>query len=579
MKDSDIYDSKVIRRILRLAMPYKSVFGITLVLTFALAFISPVRPWLIQKTLDDYIIALDSDGLNRMILFLVLILIIETAMQFFQTYWSNWLAQSVIRDLRINVYRKIIGFKLKYFDKSSVGTLVTRSVSDIEVIANVFSQGFLAIAGDLLKLIVILIVMFWTDWRLTLICLSTIPILLYATYIFKNAVKKAYQEVRNQVSKLNSFVQERIVGMNIIQIFGREQRELNNFNEINTEHRNAHIKSVWAYSIFFPIVELLSAVSLALIVWWGTAGVLDNSISFGNLVAFILYVYMMFRPIRQLADRFNTLQMGIVSSERVFKILDLEESIEDTGLTTLDNIQGHLEIKDLWFAYDKEDWVIKNLNLDVKAGEKLAIVGATGAGKTSLISVLGRFYEYQKGTILIDGNEIRNVDLENLRQHIGVVPQDVFLFSDTIYNNIVLGDHRISKEMIMKSASEVGIAEYIQGLPGGLDYNVRERGGVLSSGQRQLIAFLRAYLYNPEILVLDEATSSIDSESEELLQLATDHLTKSRTSIIIAHRLATIEGADRVIVMDKGRIVESGSPLELLKLDGYFKKLYDMQVE
>jgi len=455
--------------------------------------------------------------------------------------------------------------------------MVTRVVSDIETIADVFSNGVLIIAGDILKLIIVIIIMFVTDWRLALLSLGSISFLLIATKMFNKAIKSAFQDVRTEVSRLNAFVQEHITGMNIVQIFNREQKEYEKFKGINKKHRNAHIRTVWANAIFFPVVELFSATSLALLVWFGSKGILDESVSFGNLVAFILYIHMLFRPIRQLADRFNTLQMGMVSSERVFKVLDTDAKIENEGNLKLKNPKGQIDFKDVWFAYNEPEWILRDINFSVAPGEKVALVGPTGAGKSSIINLLGRFYEYQKGTVSIDGNLIQDIDLNSLRKHVGIVVQDVFLFSDTIYNNITLNNPRITMEEVRTASKEIGADDFIMRLPGDYQYAVGERGGTLSVGQRQLLAFIRAYLYNPEILILDEATSSVDTESEEMIQKATEKITENRTSIIIAHRLATIQKSDRIMVVDDGRIIESGNHTELLKENGFYKNLYDMQ--
>ena len=455
--------------------------------------------------------------------------------------------------------------------------MVTRAISDIQTIADVFSQGFLEILGDVLKLIVVIIVMFVADWRLTLISLSTIPVLLFATYIFKNAIKSAFQQVRTQVARLNAYVQEHISGMNIVQIFNREKEELRKFEKINAAHREANIKSIWHYSVFFPVVEILSSISIGLLIWIGAREVLKGEFTLGSIVAFIMYINMLFRPIRQLADRFNTLQMGMVSSERVFKILDTHEVIENKGTHDAEAISGKIEFKNVWFAYDKENYVLKDVSFTVKQGETLALVGATGSGKSSIINLLNRFYEYNKGVISIDGIDIREYELGSLRTNIGVVLQDVFLFSDTIANNISLNNPNISLQQIELAAQQVGADNFIKNFPNQYQYNVMERGATLSVGQRQLLSFIRAYVYNPKILVLDEATSSIDTESEILIQNATDVLTKNRTSIIIAHRLSTIQKANKILVLENGKIIESGTHSELLALNGHYKHLVDLQ--
>ena len=572
-----VFDTKVFKRILKYVKPYQSRFIFTGLLTFLLGFLGPARPILVQYTLDNSIITPNPTLLFQLTAAMIGLLVAETVVQFYQTYMANWVGQNVIKDLREETYHKISAFKLKYFDQTPIGTMVTRVVSDIETIADVFSNGVLIIVGDILKLIIVIIIMFVTDWRLALLSLGSIPFLLIATKMFNKAIKSAFQDVRTEVSRLNAFVQEHITGMNIVQIFNREQKEYEKFKGINKKHRNAHIRTVWANAIFFPVVELFSATSLALLVWFGSKGILDESVSFGNLVAFILYIHMLFRPIRQLADRFNTLQMGMVSSERVFKVLDTDAKIENEGNLKLKNPKGQIDFKDVWFAYNEPEWILRDINFSVAPGEKVALVGPTGAGKSSIINLLGRFYEYQKGTVSIDGNLIQDIDLNSLRKHVGIVVQDVFLFSDTIYNNITLNNPRITMDEVRTASKEIGADDFIMRLPGDYQYAVGERGGTLSVGQRQLLAFIRAYLYNPEILILDEATSSVDTESEEMIQKATEKITENRTSIIIAHRLATIQKSDRIMVVDDGRIIESGNHTELLKENGFYKNLYDMQ--
>ncbi|PCJ83932.1 MAG: antibiotic ABC transporter ATP-binding protein [Flavobacteriales bacterium] len=570
-------DLPILKRILGYVRPYKSTFWLTAFLTILSAFLTPARPWIVQYTLDNSIIIPNNKLLLIMTSIMIGVLILEAIVQFCHTYLANWLGQSVIRDIRVQLYRHIVAFKLKYFDKTAIGTLVTRVVSDIETIADIFSQGILTIIGDILQLIVVVAVMFWIDWRLALLSLSSIPLLIVATYIFKNAVKSAFQDVRTQVARLNAFVQEHITGMNIVQIFNREEKEYEKFKQINVAHRDAHIRSVWAYSIFFPIVEILSALSLALVIWWGAKGVITDKVTFGNLVAFILYIYMLFRPIRQLADRFNVLQMGMVAGERIFKVLDTKFLIEDNGIIKGKEIKGNIEFKKVWFTYNKEEWVLRDVSFKANKGETLAIVGATGAGKTSIINILSRFYEFQKGEILIDGNDIRQYEIDGLRKNVAVVLQDVFLFSDSILNNITINNSEISREQVKKAAEIVGADKFIEKLPGSYDYNVMERGAMLSVGQRQLLAFIRAYVYNPKILILDEATSSVDTETEELIQYAIGKLTENRTSIVIAHRLSTIQNADKILVLAHGELIEEGSHQQLLAQNGHYKKLYELQ--
>lgn len=577
-KTGSAFDLPILKRVFRYAKPYAGYFYLTLFLTVFLAIITPLRPWLIQYTFDNYILLPDKQGLLMMTLLLIGLVFIEAIANFFYIFLANFLGQSVIKDLRIEVFSHINQFRLKYFDNTPIGTLVTRVVSDIETIAEIFSQGLLVIIGDLLKLIVAISFMFYVDWRLTLISLSTIPILLVATYIFKNGIKSSFQQVRNEVARLNAFLQEHITGMNIVQIFNREEEEMKRFKVINANHRQAHIRSVWYYSIFLPVVEILSAASIGLLVWWGAKEALKGSdITLGTLMAFILYIYMLFRPIRELADKFNTLQMGMVSSERVFKILDTVSTIEDKGNKKFENIKGEIEFGHVWFAYNNEDWVLKDISFKVKAGETLALVGATGAGKSSVINLLSRFYEYNKGEILADGYNIRDYELQDLRRNIGVILQDVFLFSDTVMSNITLKNPEISKEQVIEAAKAVGAHQFIEKLPGGYDYDVKERGAMLSVGQRQLIAFVRAYVYDPKILVLDEATSSIDTESEIIIQKALEKLTQGRTSIVIAHRLSTVQNASKIMVLEKGEVIEEGSHAELIEKNGHYKNLFELQ--
>lgn len=571
------WDTALFKRIMRYVRPYKNTFIITSFLVIVLAILGPLRPWLIQYTIDEEVKNFNADGVLKLTLIMIGVLILEAIVQFYQTYWANWLGQTIIKDLRVQLYKHIMSFRLKYFDRTAIGTLVTRTVSDIETIANIFSQGVLVIIGDILKLVAVVGFMVSVDWLLTLITLIPIPILIIATNIFKKVIKKAFQDVRTQISRLNAFVQERVTGMKIIQIFNREKVEMSRFEKMNKLHRNAHIQTVWAYSIFFPVVEMLSAASLALLVWWGTKGVLAGYTTLGNLMAFIMYIYMMYRPIRQLADRFNTLQMGMVSSERVFKVLDTDSFIENKGTFSKPKLEGEIEFKNVWFAYNEDEYVLKDICFTAKAGETIAFVGATGSGKTSTINLLGRFYEFQKGDIIVDGVSIRDYDISELRSRMAVVLQDVFLFSDSIYNNITLNNSDIPEEKVIEAAKKVGAHDFINKLPGAYHYDVKERGGMLSVGQRQLISFIRAYVHNPSILILDEATSSIDTESEQMIQKATDVLTEGRTSIVIAHRLSTIQKADKIIVLEAGRIIEQGNHQELLAQNGHYKKLFDLQ--
>lgn len=575
-----VFDAALVKRVLSYTKPYKRVFYWTIFLTIFVALISPIRPRLIQYTIDKFVMVGDLSGLTNMLFILIGLLLLETATQFYQSYYSSWIGQVVLRDIRVQLYQHISYFKLKYFDNSPIGTLVTRVVNDIETIGDIFSEGLLSIIGDLLKMVCVLAVMLYVDWSLTLICVIPMPILIVATNIFKNGIRKTFQEVRNEVANLNTFTQEHITGINVIQAFNREEVEYQRFKEINARHRKAHIRSILYYSIFFPVVEILSALSIGLMVWWATKSMVQNpleSASPGRIIEFVLYINMLYRPMRQLADRFNTLQMGIVSSERVFKLIDLQEKIPNNGTKTAENLKGNVKFEHVTFAYIDDNYVLKDLNLEIKAGQKLAIVGATGSGKSTMINLLSRLYEINDGRIRMDDIDIRDYKIEELHKNIGVVLQDVFLFSDTIMNNIRLSNPAISEETVIAAAKKVGAHDFIMQLPGGYNYNVRERGAMLSVGQRQLISFIRAYVYNPKILVLDEATSSVDSHSEVLIQQATEIITQNRTSIIIAHRLSTIRQADKIIVLEKGKIIEQGSHEELLLQNGHYRKLYDLQ--
>jgi ATP-binding cassette subfamily B multidrug efflux pump len=571
------FDFPILKRIYSYTFPYKKAFYFSVFLTLLLTFLSPLRPILVQYTIDHFVVTPDYKGLLRYTLIMIGLLFFQTLVQYAHTYVTNWLGLTVVKDLRVGLYKHIINLRLKFFDHTPIGILITRSISDLENIADIFSEGLITIIGDLMTLFVIVVFMFFIDWRLTLISLSTIPILLYATRIFQQGIKVAFQEVRTQVALLNTFVQEHITGMYIVQIFNREEEEMKKFKDINHLHAKAHIKSVWYYSIFFPVVELLSSASIGLLVWYGAREVIGGTVTIGNVIAFVMYINMLFRPIRELADKFNTLQMGMVSSERVFKVLDTKENISNDGTIAPTKIDGSVEFKDVWFAYSKENWVLKNASFKIEPGKSLALVGATGAGKSSVINLVNRFYEYNTGEILVDGINIRNYELHSLRKNIAVVMQDVFLFSDTIANNISLNDPTITREEIIEAAKAVGAHRFIERLPGGYDFNVMERGAMLSVGQRQLISFIRAYVFNPKILILDEATSSIDSESEMLIQEATRKLTQNRTSIVIAHRLSTIQNADSILVLDHGEIKEEGTHQELLGMNGHYKKLYEIQ--
>ncbi len=557
------YDWSLLRRLFKYTNPYKKLFYLAVLLTLGLAIVAPLRPFLIQKTVDDFILFDNKSGLINMTIILVVLLILQAIIQYYHTFLTNTLGQSVIKDLRKDVFNHLTQLRLKYFDKTPLGQLITRTVSDLETIADIFSEGLIVIIGDILQLVTIIGFMLYTDWKLTLIVLIPMPLLMLATYIFKEAIKSAFQEVRTQVAQLNTFLQEHISGISIIRYFAREEQEYKKFKAINAVHRDAHIRSNWYYSIFFPVVEIISALSIGLLVWYGSKSILNNEISAGVVVAFIMYVNMLFRPIRELADKFNTLQMGMVGADRIFKVLDTQEQTINEGRIAPESLKGEIEFKNVWFSYqqnqtevNEEDWILKNISFEVKEGETLALVGATGAGKSSTINILNRFYEISKGTVKIDGINIKDFELTYLRNQIATVLQDVFLFSDTIANNITLKNPAISMQKIITAAKDVGAHDFIMRLPGGYDYQVQERGATLSSGQAQLISFIRALVYDPKILVLDEATSSVDTETEILIH---------------------IQNADRIIVLDHGEIKEMGTHQELLKLNGFYKNLYDLQ--
>lgn len=575
-----VFDARVMRRILDRVAPYRRRFVLTGVLVIVLSGLSWVRPYLVRIALDDHIAMGDERGLLVVFLWVVGLIFIEALLQFWQTYWANWVAQSVTLDLRSELFGHVLKFRLKYFDQTPVGQLVTRHIGDVDGIADVFSNGLLNAVGDLLKLAVIIGAMLWLDPQLTAVVLTPIPILLLATRVFQKAIKKAFVSVRNEVARINVFVQEHVTGMGIIQAFGREKAEREKFAVHNAAHRAANVRSIWAFSIFFPVVEMLSATSVALLLWFGVDGVASGEMTLGLVLQFILYVFMLYRPIRQLADRFNVLQMGIVNASRVFNLLDKNESMTSlypSHNIDLEHIEGHIVFEDVWFAYQGEDWVLKGVSFEVKAGERVAFVGATGAGKSSIINVLCRFYEFQKGRITVDGHDIRAIPVPLLRRSIGVVLQDVFLFTGSLLDNITLFDPSLGLEGVWSAVRAVGVDSLVKQLPGGLEYDVKERGVRLSTGQRQLIAFVRAYAQQPGVLVLDEATSSIDPESEQLIQAATERLTKGRTSLIVAHRLSTIRDADRIMVLEGGVIAEAGGHEELLSRNGLYARLFVMQ--
>ncbi len=574
------FDFKLFRRLLEYTQAYKWTFYFVAIAAILLSFLAVLRPYLLQVAIDNSIVPQNMDELVFYISLMAGVLFLEVIFQFCFIYFANWLGQEVIRDLRVNLFEHMLQFKMKYFDNSAVGRLVTRAVSDIETIASIFSQGLFMIISDLLKMLVVLGFMFYQSWKLTLLVLLVLPFILYATRIFQKKMKLAFEEVRTQVANLNTFVQERITGMKIVQLFTREEKEYEKFKDINDKHKKGWIKTVWYNSIFFPIAEMSTSITIGLIVWYGGLRVMAGSeaITLGVIVAFIELSQMLFRPLRQIADKFNTLQMGMVAANRVFGVLDTRSSIADNGTMEIDHLNGDISFENVHFGYVDKEEVLKGISFKAHAGETVAIVGATGAGKSTIINLLNRSYEIWDGSIFVDGIDSRDITLRSLRSQIAIVLQDVFLFADTIMNNITLNHPEITRESVIQAAKDIGVHEFISSLPGGYDYNVKERGVMLSSGQRQLIAFLRAYVSDPSILVLDEATSSVDSYSEQLIQKATDKITQGRTSIVIAHRLATVKKADKILVMDAGKIVEMGTHQELLqKENGYYKKLYEVQ--
>ena len=578
-KTGNAFDFKIFARLMSFAKKYRVQFWVAAISTITLALFSAASPVILMEAIDDFSKTKNVNTLLFYTLVMLGILLLQVLLQFLFVYFSNWVGQHIIRDIRAKIFRNILNFKMTYFDTTSVGKLVTRVVSDIETIASFFSQGVFVIVSDVLKMLVVIVVMLVINWKLALIAFSVMPILIYATRLFQVAIKGTFQEVRNQVANLNGFVQERVTGMKIVQLFNREKIEYDNFYAINNKHKEAYVKTVWYYSIFFPVAEILSSIAIGMLVWFGGLQVIGNTeFTTAAIIGFIQMSQMLFRPLRQIADKFNQLQMGIVAGERVFDVMDTKRAIDNSGTTIANNIKGDIQFKDVRFSYIKDEEVLKGISFDVKQGETVAIVGATGAGKSTIINLINRFYEIDSGEILVDEIPVKNYTLQSLRDNVAVVLQDVFLFSDTIYNNITLKDNSIGLETVKNAAKQIGIHEFIMSLPEGYDYVVKERGVMLSSGQRQLIAFLRAYVSNPSILILDEATSSVDSHSEQLIQYATDKITQNRTSIVIAHRLATIKNADLILVMDAGKIVEKGNHQELLqKNNGYYKELYDKQ--
>lgn len=566
-------------RVIQLARPHRRVFWLTLFLAVVLAPLAVARPRLIQQMVDEYVFTNDLDGLTFIALLIGGLLVLDVLLRYVFIYASSLLGESVIRDLRVRVFGHINNQKLSYFDKTPIGTSTTRTINDIQSINSVFSEGLITILADLLSIVAVLAIMMTTSWRLTIICLTTMPFLILASYWFKEAVKKSYQQVRTQIQKMNTFLQERISGMRIVQIFGAEEKTANDFKTINRAYTKANIDAIHYYAVFFPAVDIISAASLALMVWWGAQDVAKaGSVTLGALVAFPIYLNMLFRPIRVLADKFNTLQMGLVAAERVFGVLDRTDQIANTGQQQVTQLEGNIKFQDVWFAYNEEEWILKNLTFEVRPGETLAIVGSTGSGKTTIVNILNRFYEFQRGKIEIDGVDIRDYELFSLRSRIAMVLQDVFLFGGSIHENISLRDPAISREKVVEAAQLIGAHKFIEALPGGYDYQVMERGATLSMGQRQLISFVRALVFDPDILILDEATSNVDPETESVIQYAIEKLIEKRTSIVIAHRLSTIRNATNIMVLHKGSIQELGSHEDLLQIeDGHYRQLYEMQ--
>lgn len=573
------FDAQLFGRLLGYTKRYYGIFFFALITVIGLAVFGALRPKVLQLAMDQNIEQQQQAGFLKYIVWMLILLFLEVVCNLFFIYYASWLGQSVVRDIRIKLFNKILGFKMKYFDNSSVGVLLTRTVTDMERIADIFGEGLFMIFSDILKMLVVGSVMAYMNWHLSIIVFCTLPIVLIATKIFQKYMKKAFEDVRNEVSNLNSFVQERLTGMKIVQLFAREAIEFQRFKEINERHKKGWIKTVWYNSVFFPIAELLSSITLGTIIWLGGLNVIfEQTATVGDLAAFIMMVPMMFRPLHQIANKFNTLQMGMVAADRVFKVLDTQSNIEDFGTEKLTNFKGEIEFDKVSFSYVANEPVLKNISFQVEPGQTIALVGSTGAGKTTIINLLNRFYDISSGAIRFDGKDIKTFSLKSLRKNVAVVLQDVFLFADTIFQNITLGDPKHSLVDVKAAAKQIGIHDFISSLPGGYQYNVKERGAMLSSGQRQLISFLRAYIINPKLLILDEATASIDSYSEQLIQDATKKITKGRTSIVIAHRLATIQKADKIIVMDAGEIVEFGTHKSLLKnQDGIYRGLYEAQ--
>ena len=579
IKKVNFFDLKLFKKLMGFVKPYKLNYYLVLIYAISLSVFSILTPYFLKVIVDDYITKKDYDGMVFFILMMLITLILEVSFQFLFVFNANLLGQNVIKDIRNNLFKKIIHFKLGYFDNTAVGRLVTRVVNDIETIASIFSQGLFMIIADLLKMSMVIIIMLIVNWKLSLIVFSILPIIIYATRLFQKSMKIAFEEVRKEVANLNSFVQERISGIKIVQIFNRELLDHSMFRQINMKHKNAWLKTVWFNSIFFPVAEISSSVTIGLLVWYGGLNVsAGDGVTLGIIFLFIQMSQMLFRPLRQIADKFNSLQMGMVSTSRIFKILETESSISDNGTINPNFIKGKINFKNVNFSYLPGQQIIFDLNLNISAGESIAIVGPTGAGKSSIINLISRFYEFDNGEIKIDDLDIRKIRINALRNFVSVVPQDVFLFAASIYENVTLFDSSISKDVVIKAAKEIGVHEFISKLPNDYDYNIRERGVMLSSGERQLIAFLRVFIINPNILILDEATSSIDSYSESIIQKAISKITKNKTSIIIAHRLETIKKTNKIIYLEHGRIIEKGTHIELMKKkSGKYRKLYNIQ--
>jgi len=573
----NLFDLKILNRLFVFCKPYMKVFYGLIFLTLSLSILQPIRPYITQIIIDDYVSFNDVEGLKKMIILLFGLLILNAIVMYFHTYLSGWLGQNIIKDIRIKLFSHLQKFKLQFFDKTPIGRIITRNVSDIETIADIFGQGIASIIGDILQLFGIVFLMFYINWKLTLISLATLPFLFITTYVFKEKVKLSFNNVRNAVANLNSYVQEHIIGMNIVQIFGNEEKEYERFKKINQTHLKANLKAVLYYSIYFPVMELFTSIGLGLLIWYGSNQLFAEEVTLGVLVAFIMYLQLFFRPIRSIADRFNTLQMGVVSSRRIFDLLDMEENISSNEKIKDVDLKGDIEFKNVWFAYNDEEYVLKNISFKINYGESVGFVGSTGSGKTSIINLINRFYDYQKGKILIDSADIRDYNLISLRNNLGLVSQDVFLFSDTIFNNITLFNDSINEDEVWNAIKKVGAEKFIDKLPGKLQFDVKERGVSLSVGQRQLISCIRIMLYDPKIILLDEATSSVDSESEIMIQNAISEILKNRTSIVVAHRLSTIKEVDKIVVIDSGEIKEIGGHKDLIKRNGYYKNLYEMQ--